>query len=204
MPTDADIGNMALSRLGTQATIADLTEASTEARVLNTHYATVRDTLLRARNWNFARITQALSLSGTAPARWTYSYAYPSDCLRLLRLDMGAVSWDARDPLLGFELGSDGSNRFIWTDHAEALAVFTQRVTDPNRFDPEFTVAFVDSLAAAIAYPITQKSEVAQRLAGRAAQSLSEAASESANEDAMQGRGGGWADWEADAIVARS
>jgi len=32
MPTDTDIANMALSRLGTRATIADLSENSTEAR----------------------------------------------------------------------------------------------------------------------------------------------------------------------------
>ncbi len=45
MPADTDIGNMALSRLGTRATIADLTENSTEARQINLWYATVRDEL---------------------------------------------------------------------------------------------------------------------------------------------------------------
>ncbi|TBR28110.1 MAG: hypothetical protein EPO10_14715, partial [Reyranella sp.] len=80
MPADTDIGNMALSRLGTRATIADLTENSTEARQLNLWYATVRDELQSLVDWNFNRVSQALAASGTPPARWASSYAYPSDC----------------------------------------------------------------------------------------------------------------------------
>ena len=88
MPADTDIGNMALSRLGTRATIADLTENSTEARQINLWYATVRDELQSLVDWNFNRVTQALAASGTPPARWSASYAYPSDCLRMRRLDI--------------------------------------------------------------------------------------------------------------------
>ena len=205
MPTDVDIGNMALSRLGTRATIADLSENSTEARALSAHYATVRDSILRARNWNFARINRALSLSGTAPARWTYSYAWPSDCLRFLTIDPGALPmWSTQDscrpnPRRGFEIGSDGSNRFIWTDEAAAVAIYLQRVTDPNRYDPGFTTCFVDALAAAVAYPITQKAEIATRMENRARLSLENAAAESANEDETPG----WADWQAEYVTVR-
>ncbi len=93
MPADTDIGNMALSRLGTRATIADLTENSTEARQINLWYATVRDDLQSLVDWNFNRVSQALAASGTPPARWASSYAYPSDCLKMRRLDFGAASW---------------------------------------------------------------------------------------------------------------
>lgn len=203
MTVDADIGNRALSRLGTRATISSLTENSAEARAINTWFAPTRDAILRARNWNFAKVTAALALSGTAPTRWTYSYAFPSDCLRFIEIDRGAVVSIATTPLLGFEIGSDGTNRFIWTDVQEAVGVYLQRVTDLSRADPEFLNALVDALAAAIAFPITQKRDVAQVLAQQAKATLEAAAADSANEDAMQGRGGAWADFTPDAISAR-
>ena len=199
MTADATIGNMALSRLGTRSTIASLTENSTEARAINTWFATTRDSILRARNWNFARITRALALTGTAPERWTYSYAYPSDCVRFLSIDNSGLNVG-----VPFELGSDGVNRFIWTDQDEAYGIFTQRVTDLGRADPEFIAALVDQLAANIALPITLKNDVAVRMAQIARATLDAASAQSANEDAMQGRGGGAFDWEADAITARS
>lgn len=201
MSTDVDIGNMALSRLGTRATIAALDENSTEARALNTHYTTVRDGLLRARNWGFARVTRALALSGTAPTRWLYSYALPSGCLNFLKIDDGFPADDIPDPSrISKEIGSDGSSSFLWTNQPEAVGIFTQRVTDPNRMDPLFVVAFVDGLAAAVAYPITQKTEVAARMESRAARSLDVASAANANE----GSTNNWAEFEADAIRARS
>ena len=79
MPADTDIANMALSRLGTRATIADLSENSTEARQINLWYATVRDDLQSLVDWNFNRVSQALAASG-----------HPAGALGLeLRLSVG-------------------------------------------------------------------------------------------------------------------
>jgi len=113
MPADTDIGNMALSRLGTRATIADLTENSTEARQINLWYTTVRDELQSLVDWNFNRVTQALAPSGSPPARWAASYAYPSDCLRMRRLEFGASTWMWGEPARGFEIASNGIGTFL-------------------------------------------------------------------------------------------
>lgn len=199
MTTEVDIANMALSRLGTRATIADLSESSTEARVVGVWYAATRDALLRARNWNFARVRRTLSLSGAAPAGWRFSYALPSDCLRLLALEAGHATQAL--PAIAFEIVSDGASRFVLTDADDAVGLYTQRVTDPGRMDPGFVAAFVDQLAAHIAYPIAQKTEMAVRLAEIARHSLDQAAAQSANEDRMRDRG--WADWDADYVKAR-
>ena len=86
MTSDIDICNRALSRLGTRATIAALSENSTEARTAAIWYATTRDALLRAADWNFARRRVALAELGTPPTGWAFRYALPTDCLRLLRL----------------------------------------------------------------------------------------------------------------------
>ncbi len=183
MPTDVNIGNMALSRLGTGATIADLTENSTEARQINIWYETVRDDLLGMIDWNFNRVRRSLSLSGTAPAKWAYSYAYPSDCLKIWGLDFGSWYWSCWNGMaVPFEIASDGTNQFLYCNEAIAEAVFSQRVTDPNRFTSAFVMAFADCLAAAIALPITQKADLARLLQGVATARLEKAEASSANE----------------------
>ncbi len=187
MPADTDIGNMALSRLGTRATIADLTENSTEARQLKLWYETVRDELQSLVDWNFNRVSQALAASGTPPARWASSYAYPSDCLRMRRLDFGDASWVAGLPATGFEIASNGSGTFLYCNEDQVSAVYAQRVTDPARFTPGFILAFVDCLAASVALAITQKADLAERLAHRAQERIERAMADSANEGMMPG-----------------
>ena len=186
MPADTDIGNMALSRLGTRATIADLTENSTEARQINLWYAPVRDELQSLVDWNFNRVTQALAASGTPPARWSASYAYPSDCLRMRRLDFGASNWRSGEPATGFEIASNGSSTFLYCNEDRVTAIYAQRVVDPARFTPGFILAFVDCLAAAIAHAITQKADLAERLARRAEERIERAMADSANEGLTQ------------------
>jgi len=179
MAADVDIANMALGHLGTRATIQSLTENTAEARELNRWYTTVRDGLLRQLDWNFARVTQTLALTGTAPTRWTYSYAYPSDCLKFWRIDAGLPSGS---PVVPLEIGSDGTNRLIWTDYQQAVGIYTQRVTDPNMFDPEFSMAFSVTLAAMVCYAITNKAELATRLENKAMSLIEKAKAENANE----------------------
>lgn len=189
--TAVDIYNMALSRLGTRATVATVVEASVEAEQCTIWYATVRDGLLRARDWNFARITAELDVaSENPPARWSHAYELPADCLRLLRLD----------PAVPFEIGSDGAARFIWTDRSEAVAVYTQQVTDTTRMDPLFIAAFAAALAAAIALPITQKPDVARAMALAAREALDAAGVADGNEAVPRG----YADYDADYIAVRS
>ncbi len=186
MATDVDIANMALGRLGTRATIADLEENSTEAREIVRWYATVRDDLLSRIDWNFSRVYAALSSSGTPPSRWGYSYAYPSDCLKFRRLDLGVPAGVPFDPQVNFEIGSASSVKFIWCNVAQAIGVYSQQVTDPSRFEPNFVTAFADCLAARVAVPITQKLDLAERLERKALNALEEAMASSANEQIGQ------------------
>src|SRR5205807_881457 len=67
--------------------IAALDEGSAEANACRTHFALARDALLRAFDWNFARVTVRLGQLQDPPARWAYKYALPVDCLRLRRLN---------------------------------------------------------------------------------------------------------------------
>lgn len=177
MPTaDVDLCNRALSRLGTRASIAALDENSTEARTVSIWYAATRDALLRVHDWNFARRRVALaelgSLSnGSAAGSWAYRFALPTDCLRLLRLEPSA----AGQPSPRFEVAGDGTNRVVLCDEPAPVAIYTARVADPGLFDVGFAQALVDQLAAHVAYPITQKTDLAVRLAQAARAALAEA-----------------------------
>lgn len=175
--TDVDICNRALSRLGTRATIAALDENSTEARTASIWYAATRDTLLRAHDWNFARRRVFLAGQGAAPTGWRFRYAVPTDCVRLLRLASANPVGSAR-----FEVAGDAAGRFVLCDEPAAEAVYTARVDDPNLYDAGFASALVDQLAAHIAYPITQKTETAVRLAQLARATLADAMAADANE----------------------
>lgn len=177
--TDVDICNRALSRLGTRATISALDESSTEARTVSIWYAATRDTLLRAHDWNFARRRVLLAEQGAASPGWTFRYALPTDCIRLLRIT-AANSVDSAH----FEVAGDSASRFVFCDEPAAEAVYTARVDDPNLYDAGFSSALVDQLAAHIAYPITQKTDTAVRLAQLARAALAEAMAADVNEAA--------------------
>lgn len=176
--TDVDICNRALSRLGTRATISALDENSTEARTVSIWYAATRDTLLRAHDWNFARRRVVLAVQGTAPTGWAFRYALPSDCIRLLRI---AVA-DPEGGIVRFEVVGDSTGRFVLCDEPAAEAIYTARVEDPNQYDSGFSSALVDQLAAHVAYPITQKTDAAVRLAQLARTAMAEAMAADANE----------------------
>ena len=181
--SEVDLCNRALSRLGTRATIAALSENSTEARTAAIWYAATRDALLRAHDWNFARRRIALAELGAPSSGWAYRFALPSDCLRLLRLESGARGL----PSPRFEVAADGAGRVVLCDEPAPLAVYTARVADPGLFDPGFAQALVDQLAAHVAYPITQKTDLAVRLAQAARLALAEAMATDAGEAGRPG-----------------
>src|SRR5437879_11783972 len=87
MTTVTDICNAAISHCGTRSKISSIDEGSPEANACRTHFALARDSLLRAFDWNFARITASLGALQDPPARWGEKYALPVDCLRLRRLN---------------------------------------------------------------------------------------------------------------------
>lgn len=188
--TDVDICNRALSRLGTRATISALDENSTEARTAYIWYAATRDVLLRSHDWNFARRRVILAEQGSAPAGWSFRYAFPTDCVRLLRI---ASALPHRDSVR-FEVAGDSTSRFVLCDEPAAEAVYTARVDDPNLYDAGFASALVDQLAAHIAYPITQKTEIAVRLAQMARAALADAMAADVNE-AVGAEGDRIPDW---------
>lgn len=87
MPSDVDIGNLMLARLGDDATVSSLDppEGSAQAEHVAQFYPIARDSLLEMHDWGFA--TRRVPLSPVdlpSNAGWLYAYAAPANYIRII------------------------------------------------------------------------------------------------------------------------
>jgi len=103
-PSDVQIANMALMRIGvTQTLVAaaggQFTDQSATAQTMNIWYWQDRDSELTEYPWPWASKYQALaqvSLQGIpANPEWGVSYRYPTDCLAVRRIVNGCIVTNA-------------------------------------------------------------------------------------------------------------
>lgn len=145
---------MALSHLGVGKEIANIdTEQSQEASACRRYYETSRDATLRDFAWPFAqkRVTLALIQTFTAStAEWTYSYRYPSDCIKIQRM-LSGIRNDTRQSRVPYEILKDSAARIVYCDEENVIAEYTERVEDPSFYPADFELAFSFRLASYIA-----------------------------------------------------
>lgn len=185
MASAVQICNMALSRLGTRATIAALTEASEEARICNAHFAQARDELLRQYDWNFARRVETLAgREEGPPAGWAFCYSVPNRCARFRGIWSGpmATGEPADWALGGIADASNNDAVAIFTNQSEAMGVYTRVIENPELFSAGFVYALTWRLAEAIALPITSKESIAEAIARQAPMKAAEGFAMDANE----------------------
>lgn len=185
MSSDVQICNRALAEIGTRSTIVSLDEASTEAVNCKLQYTPMRQALLRAAGWGFARAQCTLTTLGTAanntsPFPYLYEYAWPSDALKIKYLvdippgwpfptgpqtnnpptgDPGPIPMFAPSRKNRFLVSSDIVNgsrqRVILSNLFQAIAIYTADVTDGSQWDPLFEEALVCLIASKIVIPLT-------------------------------------------------
>jgi hypothetical protein len=119
--------------------------APREAVVCARHFAGVRDALLAAHPWVFARKTAApAQLAGNPPAGWKAAFSLPADCLKTLAV----TDTDGRRSLFRhYEV----AGRILAVDRVPVYLTYTARVADTNAWDAMFADAFCARLAGAIA-----------------------------------------------------
>lgn len=155
MASEVDIANLALGHLGDDATVAsfDPPEGSPQAEHCAHFYPIARDTLLEEYAWTFATVTEPLVLLGPAVDGWTYSYALPNLCLKVLSVYTPGNRND--DDPLPFELETMADGQLILlTDVPNAIIRYTRKITDSSRFSPLFTETLSWLLASMLAGPI--------------------------------------------------
>ena len=142
MASVVDICNGSLNQLGA-TTILSLTEDSKNARLCNSRYTQVRDSVFRSHPWNCLQKRIELAADTTAPA-WGFSYAYtlPADCLRLLRI----LDYDSNYKVEGRKILSNASSMKI---------LYIGRITDPNEYDELLRETLSAALGADIAFAVT-------------------------------------------------
>lgn len=155
MASVVDICNLALARLGDDATVAsiDPPEGSAQAEHCWRFYPIARDSLLEMHDWKFATRRALLAELTVESFNWAFAYAEPAELIRLISVLPTTASSDDESAQFDAEAGADGEP-VIYTDVANATLRYTARVTDTTKFSPLFTDALAWLLASHIAGPV--------------------------------------------------
>ena len=146
------ICNRALTYLGANR-ISSINDDSIEARLCKEFVDDIRDELLRSHPWKFALARVTLTVSSTAPDwGWTYKYALPQDCLRVVEMyGQEQDNWTEE-------------GRYLLTDSNSAQIKYIQKITTVGSFDTMFTLVYALDIAIALSYALTTSSDLRDSL----------------------------------------
>jgi len=179
MASAVDIANSALNLLGA-STISAFTDDSKNARLINQRYEPVRNRVFRSHAWNCLHKRVQLAQNSTAPViEYTYAYALPSDCLRVLKVHNGTT--DSIASAIDYKL--EGRN--IVTDEGTIYLIYIALDTDPNNYDTYLQESISHQLAADLAYAVTNNATLAEKYMTRADERLREARFIDATENSL-------------------
>jgi hypothetical protein len=156
------ICNQALDVIGYLRHIGNIYEGSKAARVALDLYGQTRDEVLASQSWYFARSELALASIGQVPSLpWAFEFTYPANMIKLWFVkpvvipdDPVPIRW-----LESFDTRTTGTQRSILTTFSPAVGVFTQKVTNPASFPPEFVFTLVVALSKKMRAPLGMKEQ---------------------------------------------
>lgn len=169
------IVNLACIRTGVKR-ISAITENSEPAIVANAVWQYIRDEVLAAKDWKFAKTRVALAQNATTPEyQFDYAYTLPTDFLRLCMQDKSDVSVFPSGLYSQDTTGQIYLNDFYYPYKIEALAdgtlclltnydntsdslyiTYIRRITDVTKFSPAFVNCLANRLAAELSIAITE------------------------------------------------
>lgn len=148
--------------------------AQDESVVCAMNFARVRDSLLQSYPWIFARKTDSPAQLSQGVPGWRYSFALPSECLKVLAVlaqDNRVNYYDGREEdisephefteLVEWE-EADGR---LFTNRTPVHIRYTAKVTDTDSWGAMFADAFVVKLAEAVSPATGASAELIQVLA---------------------------------------
>ncbi|TWC50120.1 hypothetical protein FBY04_12013 [Pseudomonas sp. SJZ080] len=145
MATGVSICSNALLMLGAQ-TINDFNEPVDRAKIAANLYPTIRDGLLRAHPWNCTIKRALLAPDATAPAfGYDNQFELPADFLRVLEVGQS-----------GMQIDYLVEGRSILANATSVELRYVYRNEIENVWDASLVELLTLSMAAAMAYPITQ------------------------------------------------
>lgn len=163
MGSYVDIANLALSRLGDDATVASLDppEGSAQAEHCARWIPICRDMMLEMHNWKFSRTRKLLALTEASYSSWEFVYAAPGNMVRFLGVLRDGYTNDVSDLSAEYdmEVDPDTGDQLILTNIELATGLYTMQVTDPAKFPPLFADALVWFTASYVAGPLLKGDE---------------------------------------------
>lgn len=186
MASEVDICNLALARLGDNATVAsiDPPEGSAQAEHCAQFFAVARDSLLEMHPWKFATRRVLLAKLTVPSWDWSHAYAEPTEALKLLAVLPASASSDADTQEYEAETDANGT-AIILTNQDDASLRFVARVTDTTKFSPLFVDALAWLLASYLAGPVL-KGDAGAAMSKACLQSFMLAFSKAKTSDANQ------------------
>lgn len=181
--TPEDVANLVLQRIGYKGPrIGNLLEGSEAAKVILDVYGQTRDELITDGEWEFAERIVPGTLLKQAPTNgyivtpwtnafpdlpWLFSYAYPSDALKIRSVRITPLFIPNFDPQHNiYSLGNDNGftppRQVILTMVPNAMITYAGRVTDPTTWNPAFNEALVAAISRRIAGKLSDPRLVAQ------------------------------------------
>lgn len=163
MSSEVDIVNLALSHLGDEAGVTDISppDGTTQAAHGARFYPIARGVLLEMFPWTFATTRVALAeIANPAEDDWSYAYRLPADCLRPLASLYPGVSPRAlsnesdADSFPYIVESSEDGGLVLLTNLETARLRYIRLVTDTGKYTPIFTAALSRLLAAYLAGPV--------------------------------------------------
>jgi hypothetical protein len=168
-----DLWNQSLRDIGYRRRVAEPYEGTEASKACLEVYGQVRDELLRAEDWDFARRSLPLALlKGPPPAGgyypgnvwgptypppgWLYEYGYPADCIELGAILPPPGRFPIYDPKPAvWRVDNDNTYspavKVILTNVAGAVAIYRAQVIDPSTWNAGFAATLVSRLAAKLA-----------------------------------------------------
>ncbi|MCA3648820.1 MAG: hypothetical protein IOB85_15230 [Methylobacterium sp.] len=203
--SEVEASNGALAHIG-EGRITSLDETRrTAARIIKTHFGSVRDTLLRRHDWNFARRWATLAQDPAAPAgTFAFMYPLPADCIRV-RIVQGASEddWCVENGSTAAADGETGLTSMLSTGLVSPRIGYTAMIGNPALWDATFLEAFEFALAAKIAPQLGRDDALADSMRANAEAVIMRARKADAREQApsrvprevsyISVRRGGWA-----------
>lgn len=211
MSTNTDISNLALSLIGSDATVTSLSppDGTVEAGLCSRFLPMARRMMLELGAWSFAMQRVELAEVVNTSSIWLFAYALPSDAISVSRVLPQALPASVPAQEGGvFTIGNTGhipETLFTNRDEANgwpfevegavlrsnapfALLKYTVDVPDPSNFTPSFVVALSYMLASYLAGPIVKGMpgvELGQTLMKMASSMAERASAADANDSLM-------------------
>jgi len=150
---------MALSHLGSSLEIGNVeTERSGEAKACRRFYSDALLESLRDFPNPYLTVIEPLALvedlREVDGAEWAFSYRYPADCSKAIRIPSGTRN-DSNDSRIPYRIISDTTGPLIMTDMEDATLEYSKKSDSPDKWAPDFVMAFSLLLAFYIAPRVT-------------------------------------------------